>query len=187
MEDDEMTTVFSMLALSAYVSTLSLQPAWHTSYDAALDYGARQNKPLAVFLAPGTAAWDKLIRDGTLSEDAQRLLRSKYVAVYLNTDTPEGAKLASSFDLPAGIGVVLSDSEGSRQAFWHQGALDEQELGSALERHADPDGPVVVTETNVVTQSSNYRPAPSAATQAPVYTPPAAFPFQPAYSPSCSH
>jgi hypothetical protein len=187
MEDDEMTTVLGVIALSAYVSTLSLQPTWYTSYDAALEYGVRQNKPLAVFLAPGKASWDKLLRDGTLSEDAQRLLRSKYVPVYLNTDTPEGAKLASSFDLPDGIGVVLSDREGSRQAFWHQGALDEQQLTSALERHADPDGPVVLTETNLVTQASNYSPAPAPATAVPAYTAPATFPFQPAYSPSCSH
>jgi hypothetical protein len=105
----------------------------------------------------------------------------------LDTESPAGAKLASSFDLPGGIGVVLSDREGQRQAFWHQGALDEQELTRALQRHADPDGPVVLTETNLATQASASVAATAPATPASGFAPPVAFPFQPAYSPSCSH
>jgi hypothetical protein len=182
-----MTTLIGVAALSAYVAVFPLEPSWHSDYPTALVQGAHHHKPLAVFLAPGKEAWNKLIRDGTLSPEAQRLLRSSYVAVYLDTDTPDGKELASSLEMPGGVGLVLSDREGLRQAFWHEGALEDQELTSALARHADPEGPMVMTETNQVTRTSSYGPAAAPASPAPTYSSQPAFRFQPAYSASCSH
>ena len=183
-----MTTMFSLIAFSAYVATFPVTPSWHSDYPAALAQGARENKPLAVFLAPGPGAWEKVITGGTLSPDAHQLLSTKYVPVYLNTETPGGKRLASSFELPGGVGLVLSDREGLRQSYWHEGTLEGQELTSALERHADPEGPVRRTETNQVTQTSSYGPAVAPTSPVP-YSPQTAFAFQPAYSYSagCSH
>jgi hypothetical protein len=181
-----MTTLFSLLALSAYAATFPVNPSWHSDYSAAAAQGIRENKPLAIFLAPGPAAWDKVLHDGTLSPDAQRLLTTKYVPVYLNTETAPGRRLASSFEMPGGVGLVLSDREGERQAYWHEGILEVEELTRALEKNADRDGPVLKTETNLVTQTSSYGPPPVPVTPAPFY-PQQAFPFQPSFGAACSH
>jgi hypothetical protein len=181
-----MSILFSLLALAVFVGDLSRQPPWQTDYQAALVQGARQNRPLAVFLAPGQAGWDKLAQGGKLSKEVQQLLGGKYVPVYLNTDTVKGKELASSFDLPGGTGLVLSDRQGEHQAFWHVGALADTELASALERHADATSPVLMTETNLVTQTSYYGPVVT-----PTYTAPgvwgATSGFQQMSAPACSH
>jgi hypothetical protein len=180
-----MTTLFSLLALSAYVATFPVDPSWHSDYPTAVAQGVRENKPLAVFLAPGPASWERVIRDGTLSPDAQRLLQSKYVPVYLNTDTPQGKNLASSFELPGGVGLVLSDREGLRQAYWHEGLVEDQDLTRALERHADPEGPALKTDLDQLVRTSSYGPAVVPMNAVPYYPQPA-YPFQPSFGPACS-
>ena len=132
-----MTPLISLVALCGLVADVSRQPAWHTEYQAALAQGARQHRPLALFLAPG-----------------------------------------NFFELPGGVGLVLSDREGHNQAYCHEGDLEESELTQALEKHADPAGPVAITETNVVTQSY-YGPA-------GISSPPIVI-FQPGLAAGCSH
>jgi len=149
------------------VADVSRQPPWQTDYQAALVQSARLNRPLAVFLAPGQMGWDKLAQGGKLSKEVHQLLGGKYVPVYLNTNTVKGKELASSFDLPGGTGLVLSDRQGEHQAFWHEGALADTELTSALERHADATGPVLATEMNLATQTSYYGPVVTPANAAP--------------------
>jgi hypothetical protein len=180
------SSLISLVALSTLVADLSGQPAWRTDYEAALVQGVSQKRPLAIFLAPGKEGWGKLAAEGQLSQEVQLLLKAKYVAVYLNTETAQGKALATFFELPGKIGLVLSDREGQHQAFWHEGAFGDGELARALQRHADPEGPVLTTETNLDVRTSNYGAVSSPASAAPVYADPT-YRYQPAYSPSCSH
>jgi len=172
-----MNMLISLVALTTLVSDLSRQPSWQTDYQAALAQSAMQNKPLAVFLAPASAAWDKLSREGKLNKDIQQLLAAKYVPVYLNTDTVQGKELASTFELTGGVGLVLSDREGLHQSYWHEGALADGDLAQALQRHADPTGPVLTTESNQVLRTSFY--GPGAGVQQ-------TYRLQPAFSTNCS-
>jgi hypothetical protein len=172
-----MMTVISLVALSTALGEISQPPSWQTDYQIALAQSVRQQRPIAIFIAPG--GWAKLVQEGKLSDGSRQLLADKYVPVFLNTETAEGKKLASSFELVGGIGLVLSDREGHNQAFWHDGALTAEDLTQALRKHADPAGPARLTETNSPISSSYYGPATSPAFATPVYTYPA--------SPVCTH
>jgi hypothetical protein len=154
-----MAAFLSWLALSALVADTSQRPSWQTDYGEAQVQSVRQNRPLAVFLAPGAVAWNKVVHDGNLSEDIQRLVAGKYVGVYVNTDTDQGRKLAAAFELPRGLGLVLSDRRGQNQAFWHDGPLTESQLARALERYGDVNGPIPATETNLTNRTSFYSPS----------------------------
>jgi hypothetical protein len=172
-----MMTVISLVALSTVFAEVSQPPSWQTDYQVALAQSVSQQKPLAVFIAPG--GWAKLVSEGKLGDDSRQLLADKYVPVFLNTETEKGKKLAYSFELAGGIGLVLSDRKGQNQAYWHDGALASEELTQALRRHGDSAGPAVTTETNPMTSSSYYGPP-----AAPVFADPV-FRYQPA--PICSH
>ena len=178
-----MYTSILLFALTAAPAADLSTPSWSTDYFAASKQSARARKPLAVVLGSGEAGWDKLDRDGKLTEEAKGLLASKYVCVYVNTDTAEGKRLAKAFEMPNGRGIVISDRTGDVQAFRHEGNLSSRELARSLERYADPDRPVRVTETTATQRTSYYAPGASA----PGYTQPAFYPtMNPGYFPSCS-
>src|SRR5262249_28943805 len=105
-----MYTSIVLLALSGLVGVGDGEgaPAWQNDYYAALKQGEEQQKPLAVFLAPGENGWDKLSQQGGLDKDAKQLLAGKYVPVFVNTDTDAGRRLARAFEMSGGKGVVLS-------------------------------------------------------------------------------
>src|SRR6516162_7087789 len=133
-----MYTSFLMLALSVAPSADLATPAWSTDYFAASKVSAAAKKPLAVVLGSGEAGYDQLDRDGKLTAEAKGLLASKYVCVYVNTDTTEGQRLAKAFEMPNGLGIVISDRGGDLQAFRHEGGLSNAQLVRNLERYADP-------------------------------------------------
>jgi hypothetical protein len=171
-----MMSLVSLVALSASIADMTQPPAWQTDYQAALIRGTRRHKPLAVFLAPGKEGWHKLSQKGSLPREVQQVLDSRYVPVFIDTATARGKVLASAFELPGGIGMVLSDREGHYQTFRHEGILAPEHLAGALERHANGEQPVQRTETNQVTleTSSPYGGV------APVA-------LEPVYASTCSH
>jgi hypothetical protein len=120
-----------------------------------------------------------------LTTEAKGLLASKYVCVYVNTDTEDGQRLAKSFEMTNGI--VISDRTGDLQAFRHEGGLTGAELVRNLERYAAPERQVRVTETTGTQRTSYYAPdagASPAGYAAPGYAP--AGYGAPGYCPSCS-
>jgi len=181
-----MYTSILLLALSAAPAADLTTPSWSTDYFSASKQSATAKKPLAVVLGTGEAGWEKLDRDGKLTDEAKGLLASKYVCVYLNTDTPEGKRFAKAFEMPDGRGIVISDRAGDVQAFRHEGDLSSRELARNLERYAETDRPVRVTETTATQRTSYYAPG-APAPAAPGYAPPAYYPtMNPGYFPSCS-
>ena len=178
-----MISLISLVALSLSFVDVSRPPAWQTDYRAALVQGARQHKPLAVFLAPGKESWHKLSPSGALSQGVQQLLTAKYVPVFLNTETAQGKAWASAFEVPGGIGLVLSDRDGQYQVFRHEGILPEKHLVGALERHAASRGNINSTEILV---SVVHEAGSTSASVAPASYSPANSVLE-AYAPTCLH
>src|SRR5262249_30804808 len=114
-----MYTSILMLALSGVAPTAEVvdTPAWVTDYGAARKQAASTNKPLVVVLSPGAKSWEKLSREGTLSSEALKAFKDRYICVFINTATEEGKSLATAFEMPSGLGIVMSDRTGNVQAF----------------------------------------------------------------------
>src|SRR5262245_38819627 len=144
-----MYTSVMLLALSGLAGVADdAAPAWQNDYFAAQKQGETQNKPLAVFLAPGENGWDRVSREGGLEKEVKQLLADKYIPVFVNTDTDAGKRLARAFEMSSGKGIVISDRTGAVQAFWHEGALSNQNLARYLQRYSDPNLAVRTTEMN---------------------------------------
>lgn len=144
-----MFTPLVFAAVSGMLVPAGLQaPSWHTNYGLARKLGREEGKPLAVFIGSGKAGWHQLSQEGKLGKDTERILAENYVCVYVNRDRSEGRRLAEVFGVAEGPGLVISDFSGSLQAFRHEGDLPGDDLADYLERYADPDRVVRVTETN---------------------------------------
>jgi hypothetical protein len=145
-----MYTSILMFALSGLVPAAEVRETttWLTDYNAARKQVASAKKPLAVVLSPGAKAWGKLSSDGGLSDEAQKFLKDNYLCVFINTETEEGKRLAKEFEMPSGLGIVISDRTGDLQAFRHEGDLANSDLLRYLQRYADPNYVVVRTESN---------------------------------------
>jgi len=130
------SSTLAAAAVTGLLSATSLGPtaAWQTDYRKALSIAAQQQKPVAVFIAPGGP--DKLIADGKLDENATKLLRQGYVALAVDTATPTGQELAASFKMTEGL--IISDKTGGVQALRYDGPVPTVELNGFLTRYAQP-------------------------------------------------
>jgi hypothetical protein len=152
-----MYTSMMVLALSTLnASVASESPTWRTDYAAARKEAAATQKPMAVFVGSGSKGWEKLSQKGHLTAAAQKALASAYIPVYVNNATAEGKRLAAALELPAGLGIVISDSTGQLQAFYHEGNLADTALQRYLQKFSDPQRPVLTTETNPPAVQSTY-------------------------------
>jgi hypothetical protein len=172
-----MYTSVVLFALSGAVAAGD-SPSWLNDYSAARQQSASQQKPLAVVLASGNAGYNKLSRGDELSDAVKQTLASKYICVYVNTGTNEGQQLATDFEMPNGLGIVISDRTGRLQAFRHEGELSNNDLERALQRYADPERVARTTETNVDERTSYYGPGDS---RAPAGNPGSAYYYQSGY------
>jgi hypothetical protein len=136
--------VFGLTAPAAMTEeTVPFEEDYRLARKAAADV----QKPLAVFLGTGEDGF-KQVGKGGLTADIEKLLAAKYVCVYVDTSTPEGKNLARAFEMPTGLGIILSDRSGDVQAFRHEGDLAQDNLLSYLTRFANPTAPVLRTESN---------------------------------------
>src|SRR6476659_9770079 len=112
------TSTLAAAAVTGLLTTASLGSTngWQTDYGKALSIAAQQQKPMAVFIAPGGP--DKLIADGKLDENTTKLLRQGYVALAIDPSTPAGQNLAASFKMTEGL--VISDKTGGVQALRYE-------------------------------------------------------------------
>jgi hypothetical protein len=136
---------------------LANAPSWQTDYTAAQERAIAVQKPLAVVFGPGENGWQQ-IGGGKLPAEAAQMLSDKYVCVFVDTSTPAGKEMATKFEIAGSVGLVISDRTGSKQAFWHQGTLPADTLASYLSRYADPQRPLVTTETNRYGAPISYYP-----------------------------
>jgi hypothetical protein len=153
------------------------EPVWLTDYGAARRLGQEGGKPLAVFVGSGKAGWNQLATEGQLSNESRRVLSDKYVCLYVDLGGPDGKRLAGSFELAGGPGLILSDQTGKLQAYRHEGDLADDDLIRSLQKYGDPDVVVLATEDAGLQRTSYYSPE-QPPQPAPVYYPP------PAYYPS---
>jgi hypothetical protein len=152
-----MYSSFGIIALAA-TSLLAPTPdlTWHTSYAHAVKECQATKKPMAVVVGTGIGGYNKVVKEGKLSDEAMNLLQDNYICCYIDASTPEGQKLANDLALTNTVGVVLSDRTGSLQAFYHKGDLATNDLVRFLKRCADPNRSVTTTETLTSQRTSMY-------------------------------
>src|SRR5262245_38336262 len=78
-------------------------PTWQESYGAAMREGKRLGKPVAVFVGRGKSGWLQVCRTGSLSATAVKRLQDRYVCVFVDANTTDGAALARAFRLTRGL------------------------------------------------------------------------------------
>lgn len=144
---------------------------WRTNYSAAQAEGRKAGKPLAVFVGAGRSGYEQLVREGSLTDGARKLLRTDYVPVYLDARKPENRQLIEDLGIPNDRGLVLSDRSGDVMAFQHDGTLSAADISRQLRRFADPDIEVRTTSRNTTQRDSFYPPSygASSATGQPSY------------------
>ncbi len=123
-----------VFVLSAFLGTADDPSLWQETYAEAERVAAQENKSVVVFLTPGQM--NQLIPGG-VSQQAREMLSKNYVAVMVDTTTPEGQTLARAFEITNGQGLVISDRGGVHQAFWYQGSLNNQDLVQNLRNFAN--------------------------------------------------
>jgi hypothetical protein len=149
---------FALATTTAAAPSEKNDLSWMTDYAAAVKKGGSEGKPVAVFIGTGTSGWNKLSQEGQLPVEAVQILKQSYVPVYIDARTEEGKALAVAFEVPDGVGIILSDRTGTLQAFRHEGDLPDTRISQYLERFSDP---TLVVQTTVSNPSrrSNYGPA----------------------------
>jgi len=155
-----MHTSIVLIALGLLNSAALESPAWKTDYDSARKTGREEQKPLAVFVGSGAKGWHRVTKEGKLAKETSQILAEDYVCVYVDANQSWGKKLASAFELPDGVGLVISDRTGRLQAFHHVGELSNEDLVRHLHRYADAERAVRTTETDSGQHVSYYPPEP---------------------------
>lgn len=153
-----MYTSLVLFALSGFSSPaeMTVSPSWQTDYTLARELGINDKKPLAVVVGSGKEGWDKLVRNGSLGQEQNKILAANYVCVYLDTTTNDGKRVAGFFNLQNGPGLVISDHSGKVMAFHHSGNLPAPDLTKYLSRYADPERVVRTTESNPSSEVRSY-------------------------------
>jgi hypothetical protein len=153
-----MYTSFVYFALAGVFANASIadEPLLHKNYSLARLQSVSVNKPLAVFIGSGERGWEEISKDGELDTDVRKILSANYVCVYVDLTRDAGRDLAGEFEVSAGPGLVISNREGTLQAFRHEGSLSKYDLGRYLKRYAAPNVVVQATETKAPPPRTNY-------------------------------
>jgi hypothetical protein len=146
--------VLVALAGSSVSAAIPESLEFNSDYVSARKVGSRDRKPLAVFIGNGAKGWEQRTKEGQLSEEAQKQLKTSYVCVYIDTATEDGKRLARDFGMDEGL--VLSDAGAQNQAFRHSGKLANSDLERQLKKFADPQRVAVRTETLDSDQTRSY-------------------------------
>ncbi len=153
------TSVFWLALMGTSPSTIpEAALTWNAEYRVARQQAAHDQKPLVVLLGSGPLGWHK-VGQGGLSLKVQKLLLEKYNCVYVDTSTKSGQRLKTDFEMPGGLGLVISDKTGKLQAFRHEGKLSNATLMAYLRKFSDPTRVVTETETNPAPVTSTITPA----------------------------
>jgi len=159
------------LAAGISPSTLSPEPTWLNDYATAQARVGMVRKPMAVFVGSGKDGWAKVVRDGALDPELNKVLATKFVCLYVDTDTAGGRNLAGAFAV-ANKGLIISDRAGTSQAYSLSGDLTRDELSRTLAKFADTDREVRSTDTVVREVPAAAAPVTRPVVQfAPVYAP----------------
>jgi hypothetical protein len=156
------TSILTVVLASALLAGQNGTPTWQNDYSKAQKQGSAQKKPLLVLFGSGANGWAKVVREAPPAADVTKLMADQYVCVYVDTASPAGKKLAQDFGINGTMGVVISDRDGTSQAFWHQGDMTNQNLARLLQKYSDPKVSVRTTETaGNTSRTSLYPPSAS--------------------------
>lgn len=140
--------VAASLAAGMAPANISAEPTWLNDYSAAQTRVHAIKKPMAVFVGSGKDGWAKVVKNGSIDPEINKLLANKFVCVYLDTDTADGRKLATAFEVNS-KGLIISDKAGTTQAYSLSGDLTREELSQTLVKYAALDKEVQATESVV--------------------------------------
>jgi hypothetical protein len=140
--------VAATLAAGMAPANLSTEPTWLNDYATAQTRVLAQKKPMAVFVGSGKDGWGKVVKNGSIDPEINKMLANKFVCVYVDTDTDAGRKLATAFEVVS-KGLIISDKAGTTQAFSLSGDLTRDELSQTLVKYAALDKEVQATESVV--------------------------------------
>jgi hypothetical protein len=131
-------------------------PVWQKSYSEARELTQASKKPMAIFIAPGPAGAKQAITEGALTDTLQKVLATKYVCVYLDTNNSTHQSLIEALRIRGGFGVVVSDHTGGLMAFHHDGKISQANLQSHLDYFADS---AVQVKTTISNTTNTARPS----------------------------
>lgn len=140
--------MFTTIIALAFTVAAPTEVTWNTNYTAAKKLCAENQKPMAVFVGSGVNGYEKLSRERQFSAEVRQELANNFVCVFLDTNTPEGKKLARDFEITGDLGIVISDRTGNLQAFYHEGDLSNAYLFQYLQKYGDPKYIVERTDSN---------------------------------------
>jgi hypothetical protein len=171
------TTTLAVLALAGGIGSgvLPSTPSWQTDYAQAMARASEERKPMAVFIGHGAETFTQMLADGKIPADAAKLLRDKYVCMYLDTGTAGGKDLAGRFEISEGL--IISGPGGNLQAYRHNGAVTGTELTTQLTRYAGAGQPATTVTGGApavrytVTPASGQYVYPSYNYSAPTFVP----------------
>jgi hypothetical protein len=132
------------------LSSHAKHPDWQKDYSTAYARALEKQKPLAVFIAPGSAGPQQVVASGGFSLEANKLLEEQYVCVYIDSESEAGKKLAESFELTQGL--VISDKTGGKQVLRHEGTVETKDLNRYLADVIEPTA--VLTSTSTGTRAN---------------------------------
>jgi hypothetical protein len=173
-EDIRMHTSILLLALAgttAPAAESAKSPSWMRDYGTAYAKAQKEGKPLAVIFGSGKDGWNQLSTEGSLGREADRLLGSHFVALYLDTSQKSGRKWADAFGVPDGPGLIISDGSGESMALRYSGQLQPADLHRALRKYSSPDRVARTTDTNPNEEVQYYPPAQPVQAVAPAFVP----------------
>jgi hypothetical protein len=154
-----MFTSAMVIALAGFLEpSSSSNPTWMTDYVTAKTVARKEGKPLAICVGEGKGGWNKLSQNGQLTEETLKVLASDYTCVFIDTNEAAGKTLAEAFEIPEGLGLVISDRTGDLQAFRHEGNLEDGKLLGYLQQFADPELVIRRTITNPDNEAGTAQP-----------------------------
>jgi hypothetical protein len=129
--------MFTMLGVAALSLGWGDAPAlWHTDYAQAVSEACTSDKPLFIVICPGSSEYARLATLGVfVSDEIERTLKSSYVRLLVDTETPEGKALARRFDTEDGPHFVILDRSAKWQVFYQSGYLGESKITTVLARN----------------------------------------------------
>jgi hypothetical protein len=151
--------VVTLSSLLAAPATAPQSSVWLRDYADAFNKGQREKKPLAVFFGKGDSGWDEFSSDGRLGDEARRLLKTRYVPVYVDVGAADGRKLASAFRVQSTPALVLTDASDDYIALRYSGTLAPGDLGRCLAKYGDPGRVCRLTDTDPNAEVRYYPPA----------------------------
>jgi hypothetical protein len=132
-----LTATLAVVAMAGALSTgATPSPSLQTNYSEALTQASAGHKPMAVFLGHDADKIKRMITDGTISAEAAKILRDKYVCVCLDAEKGAGKDLADRVKMSEGL--IISDSKGGISALRDRGTIKGDDLTRQLGQFADP-------------------------------------------------